>query len=57
MNLRNEKVDRVASKVNDTYLKSNKVDKGIKDYTGVVKHVMNFSLDSAFQKQHNLPVK
>ena len=57
MNLRNEKVDRVASKVNDSYLKSNKVDKGIKDYTGVVKHVMNFSLDSAFQKRHNLPVK
>ena len=57
MKLRNEKIDRVASKVNDTYLKGNKVEKGIEDYTGVVKHVMNFSLDSAFLERHNLNVK
>ena len=52
--LRNEKVDKVASKVNDTYLKSNKVEKGIDDYSGVVKFVMDFSLDSAFQKKYDL---
>ncbi len=52
--LRNEKYEKVASKVNDTYLKTNKVEAGINDYYGVVKHVMNFSLDSDFQKQHHL---
>ncbi len=52
--LRNEKMDRAASKVNDAYLKTNKIKGGIKDYRGVVKHVMNFSLDSAFQKRNNL---
>ena len=49
--LRNEKMDRVASKVNDAYLKTNKVEKGIMDYSGVVKHVLNFSQDTAFQNQ------
>lgn len=57
MNLRNEKVDDIASKVNDTYLKSNNIKKGIEDYNGVVKHVMDFTLDSAFQKKYNLNVK
>jgi len=52
--LRNAKVDRVATKVNDTYLKTNKVEKGIEDYTGVVQYVMDFELDSAFQKKWNL---
>uniref|UniRef100_UPI003216F3A7 DUF3810 domain-containing protein n=1 Tax=uncultured Draconibacterium sp. TaxID=1573823 RepID=UPI003216F3A7 len=52
--LRNEKMDKVASKVNDTYLKTNKIKGGIEDYRGVVKHVMNFSLDSAFQERYNL---
>lgn len=51
INLRNEKVDRVASKVNDTYLKTNKVEKGIEDYKGVVKFVMDFSKDSVFQRK------
>lgn len=54
INLRNEKVDKVASKVNDTYLKTNKIEKGIEDYFGVVKHVMDFSLDSVFQKKWDL---
>ncbi len=53
MNLRNEKVDKVASKVNDTYLKTNKVEKGIEDYKGVVKFVMDYSQDSVFQKRIN----
>jgi len=53
MKLRNEKVDKVASKVNDSYLKTNKVEKGIEDYKGVVKFVMDYSLDTAFQKKYN----
>jgi hypothetical protein len=47
--LRNEKIDIVASKVNDAYLKTNKVEKGIQDYSGVVKHIMDFSADSVFK--------
>lgn len=47
--LRNEKIDLAASKVNDVYLKSNKVEQGIQDYSGVVKHIMDFSVDSLFQ--------
>jgi Zn-dependent peptidase ImmA (M78 family) len=50
MNLRNEKVERVASKVNDAYLKTNQVEQGIRDYTGIVKHIMDYSLDSAFRE-------
>ncbi len=42
MMLRNEKIDRVAGKVNDAYLKANKVEKGIDDYSGVVKFVMDY---------------
>jgi len=53
-NLRNEKIDRAATKMNDAYLKTNKIEEGVKDYRGVVKHVMDFSLDSAFQKKWNL---
>ena len=52
--LRNEKMDKAASKVNDVYLKTNNVEAGIEDYHGVVKHVMNFSLDTTFQKKHKL---
>ncbi len=51
MNLRNNKVEAVAARVNDAYLKTNQVEKGIQDYTGVVKHIMEFSLDSSFQKE------
>lgn len=57
LNLRNEKMNRAASKVNDAYLKTNKVEGGIKDYHGVVEHLMNFSLDSAFQDRHKLHIK
>jgi hypothetical protein len=48
--LRNEKIDYAASKVNDAYLKTNKIELGIQDYTGVVKYVMDFSADSSFVK-------
>jgi len=49
--LRNEKIDQAASKMNDAYLKTNKIEKGIQDYTGVVKHVMEFSADSVFMRK------
>ena len=49
--LRNEKVDKVASKVNDAYLKTNRVVKGIEDYKGVVKFIMDFSQDSIFKNR------
>ncbi len=52
--LRNEKVDKIASKVNDTYLKTNQVKKGIDDYNDVVQLVMDFSYDSAFQQKYHL---
>ncbi|WP_347839514.1 DUF3810 domain-containing protein [uncultured Draconibacterium sp.] len=55
--LRNERLDKAASKLNDAYLKSNNIKSGIKDYTGVVDHVMNFSLDSAFQQRCGLAPK
>lgn len=57
MKLRNENVDKVASKVNDTYLKTNKVEKGIEDYNGVVKFVMDYSLDRDFQNKWKLKVR
>lgn len=47
--LRNEKIDKVAGKVNDAYLKTNKVEKGIEDYFGVVQFVMDFETDPAAQ--------
>ena len=53
-NLRNEKIDKVASKANDIYLKSNKIEKGIENYRGVLKFVMDFSYDLEFQERHNL---
>lgn len=44
--LRNEKIDRAASRVNDAYLKTNKIEDGIGDYTGVVKHIMEYSANT-----------
>jgi len=55
-NLRNETVDKVATKANDTYLKTNKIEKGIEDYTGVVKYIMDFSSDTLFHKTHHLNI-
>ncbi len=54
--LRNDKVDKIASKVNDTYLKTNHVKKGIDDYNDVVQLVMDFSYDPVFQKKNHLTV-
>ncbi|MFV0266984.1 MAG: DUF3810 domain-containing protein [Draconibacterium sp.] len=53
MELRNEKLDQAASTVNNAYLKTNKVEAGIQDYNGVVKLVLDFSLDNAFQKKYS----
>ena len=52
--LRKEIYEQIASKVNDAYLKSNHIEDGIDDYYGVVKHVMDFSLDTAFQRYYQL---
>ena len=51
LKLRNKKIDAVAAKVNDAYLKTNKVEKGIEDYTGVVQFVMDFETDSLARKR------
>lgn len=57
ISLRNERVDDAATKVNDFYLKTNKIKEGVKEYSGVVKFVMDFSNDSGFQKKYNLTRK
>jgi len=49
--MRNERIDKAAGKVNDVYLKTNKVKKGIEDYFGVVQFVMDFETDSLAQKR------
>ncbi|WP_423129426.1 DUF3810 domain-containing protein [Gaoshiqia sp. Z1-71] len=49
--LRSEKIDRVATWVNDMYLKSNKIEGGVNDYRGVVKLVMDFKADEAAQER------
>jgi hypothetical protein len=49
--MRSERIDKVAGKVNDVYLKTNKVEKGIEDYFGVVQFVMDFETDSVAQKR------
>ncbi|HAQ21874.1 MAG TPA: hypothetical protein DCR40_21990 [Prolixibacteraceae bacterium] len=50
-NMRNERIEKAAGKVNDVYLKTNKVEKGIEDYFGVVQFVMDYSTDSVAQKR------
>jgi hypothetical protein len=49
--MRNETIDKAAGKVNDAYLKTNKVKRGIEDYFGVVQFVMDFETDVAAQKR------
>ena len=49
--MRNERIDKAAGKVNDVYLKTNKVEKGIEDYFGVVQFVMDFETDTLAQKR------
>jgi len=40
--LRNAGIEKVATKANDTYLKTNKVEKGVDDYDGVVRFVTEY---------------
>lgn len=54
MSLRNEKIDEAASKVNDFYLKTNKIKEGVKEYSGVVKFVMDYSYDTKFKQKWEL---
>lgn len=54
MSMRNEKIDEAASKVNDFYLKTNKIKEGVKEYSGVVKFVMDYSYDTDFQEKWGL---
>ena len=54
MSLRNEKIDEAASKVNDFYLKTNKIKEGVKEYSGVVKFVMDYSYDTEFRQKWGL---
>ncbi|HEY3370628.1 MAG TPA: DUF3810 domain-containing protein [Prolixibacteraceae bacterium] len=49
--MRNKKIDQVAGKVNDVYLKTNKIEKGIEDYFGVIQFVMDYSTDSLAQRR------
>lgn len=49
--MRNKNIDKVAGKINDVYLKTNKIEKGIEDYFGVVQFVMDFSTDSLAQEK------
>jgi len=51
--MRNERIDKAAGKVNDVYLKTNKIEKGIEDYFGVVQFVMDFETDLAALKKVN----
>ncbi len=39
---RNAKIDKAASKINDAYLKSNNIQKGIDDYNGVVQLIVDY---------------
>ncbi len=41
-NLRNPKIDKVANKVNDAYLKTNSVKKGINDYNDIVQLIIDY---------------
>lgn len=54
---RNDKMEEVASKMNDAYLKTNQVEAGVQDYTGVVQFVLDFELDTAFQQKWNLNIE
>ncbi len=51
MELQNKKIDAAAGKINDAYLKTNHIEQGIDDYTGVVKLIMDFTYDSKAQEK------
>lgn len=43
---RNERIDNAATKVNNAYLKSNNIKKGIKDYNGIVQLIIDHTLNN-----------
>lgn len=49
--MRNKEIDKVASKVNDAYLKTNMIERGVQDYFGVVQFVVDYSNDSLAQER------
>lgn len=49
--MRDEQIDKAAEKVNDAYLKTNKIKNGIDDYFGVVQFVMDYKTDAEAQKK------
>lgn len=55
MSLRDEKIDKAASKANDAYLKTNRIKEGIEDYKGIVGLIMGFKTDSALVRNFMLP--
>ncbi len=52
--LRNEKVNEISSQVNDAYLKTNKVEKGVDDYRGVVGFVMDVMTDPMVRQKTDI---
>ncbi len=55
--LRNEKMEKAATRVNDAYLKTNAVEEGVNDYYGVVQFVLDFELDANFRERWNLNIE
>ena len=56
MSLRDEKIDKVASRANDAYLKTNRIKDGIDDYKGIVGLIMGFKTDSTLMRSLILPL-
>lgn len=54
ISLRDEKIDKAASKANDAYLKTNRIREGIDDYKGIVGLIMGFKTDTALVQKLRL---
>lgn len=54
LSLRDEKIDKAASKANDAYLKTNRIKEGIDDYKGIVGLIMGFKTDTALVQKMRL---
>ena len=54
---RSRRVEKAAEKVNDAYLKTNRIKAGVGDYSGVIRYVLDFSLDEKAQKRSILNKK
>lgn len=51
LKLRNANIDQAASKMNDTYLKSNHIEEGIQNYNKVAQFILDYSFDPLFQQK------